>query len=104
MKLRKTPKRTCIACHASDDKRGLTRFVRMADGTVSFDDTGRAPGRGAYLCKNLDCFETARQRRRFDAALKVRLNEDDYDRLKRDFAEAQAKEGSGKESDAHGRH
>jgi predicted RNA-binding protein YlxR (DUF448 family) len=39
------------------------------------------------LCAKPECFETARQRRRLDAALKVTLQDDDYARLRRDFDE-----------------
>jgi predicted RNA-binding protein YlxR (DUF448 family) len=54
---------------------------------VIVDPTGKANGRGAYLCAKPECFETARQRRRLDAALKVTLQDDDYARLRRDFDE-----------------
>jgi predicted RNA-binding protein YlxR (DUF448 family) len=63
------------------------RIVRTPDGHVVLDPTGKANGRGAYLCAKPECFEVARQRRRLDAALKVNLKDDDYDRLRRDFDE-----------------
>jgi uncharacterized protein len=85
MKVRKVPTRTCIACRASDAKRGFIRIVRTPDGHVVVDPTGKANGRGAYLCANPECFTVARQRRRLDSALKVNLQDDDYDRLQRDF-------------------
>ena len=55
--------------------------------TWSSTRPGKANGRGAYLCATPECFETARQRRRLDSALKVSLKDDDYDRLRRDFDE-----------------
>jgi predicted RNA-binding protein YlxR (DUF448 family) len=58
------------------------------------DPTGKANGRGAYLCADVDCFEMARKRRRLDSALRVSLKEDDYTRLKRDFDEILIKQGS----------
>ncbi|NTW27869.1 MAG: YlxR family protein [Coriobacteriia bacterium] len=84
---RKVPTRTCVACRESDDKRGLVRVVRTPDGHVEIDPTGKANGRGAYLCATPECFTTARQRRRLDSTLKVNLKDDDYDRLRRDFDE-----------------
>ena len=87
MKQRKAPTRTCIGCATSDDKRGFVRFVRTPDGHVEIDPTGKANGRGAYLCAEPDCFETARKRRRLDSALRVSLRDDDYARLRRDFDE-----------------
>lgn len=87
MRPRKVPTRTCVACRVSDDKRGLVRIVRTPDGHVVVDPSGKANGRGAYLCATRECFLVARQRRRLDSALKVTLKDDDYDRLQRDFDE-----------------
>jgi predicted RNA-binding protein YlxR (DUF448 family) len=87
MKPRKVSNRTCVACRCADEKRWFIRFVRTPDGHVIVDPTGKANGRGAYLCAKPECFEVARQRRRLDAALKVTLQDDDYDRLRRDFGE-----------------
>jgi uncharacterized protein len=87
MKPRKVSNRTCIACRAADEKRWFVRIVRMPDGHVVVDPSGKANGRGAYLCAKPECFDVARQRRRLDTALKVNLRDDDYDRLRRDFDE-----------------
>jgi predicted RNA-binding protein YlxR (DUF448 family) len=51
------PQRTCIACHQVKPKRQLVRVVRALDGTVGVDETGKARGRGAYLCRNRTCWE-----------------------------------------------
>jgi len=87
MKPRKVSTRTCVACRCSDEKRGFVRVVRTPDGHVVVDPTGKANGRGAYLCASPECFQIARQRRRLDSALRVTLQDDDYDRLQRDFDE-----------------
>ena len=85
MKPRKVPTRTCTGCATSSDKRTFVRIVRTPEGHVEVDPTGKANGRGAYLCAEPDCFEMARKRRRIDSALRVSLQEDDYTRLRRDF-------------------
>jgi predicted RNA-binding protein YlxR (DUF448 family) len=82
MRPRKPPIRTCTGCAATSDKRGFVRFVRMPDGTVDLDPTGKASGRGAYVCERLDCFETAVRKRKLASALRVNLKEDDTDRLR----------------------
>jgi uncharacterized protein len=87
MKPRKVSNRTCVACRASDEKRWFVRIARTPDGHVIVDPSGKANGRGAYLCAKPECFDVARQRRRLDSALKVNLKDDDYDRLRRDFDE-----------------
>ena len=84
----KPPIRTCVACRTSSDKRELIRIVRTPDGHVEVDPRGKANGRGAYLCASEECFESARQRRKLDAALKIGLQEDDYDRLRRELGAA----------------
>jgi predicted RNA-binding protein YlxR (DUF448 family) len=51
------PQRTCIACRQVKPKRQLVRVVRALDGTVGVDETGKASGRGAYLCRSRTCWE-----------------------------------------------
>ena len=49
------PMRTCAACRQVRPKRSLTRVVRIADGTVAIDPTGKLAGRGTYICDATDC-------------------------------------------------
>lgn len=79
------PQRTCIGCQETSNKKLFVRFVRSPEGVVDYDSTGKANGRGAYVCPQTDCFDTACKRRAFDRALKVSLNADDYDRLRMQF-------------------
>jgi uncharacterized protein len=65
------PQRTCVVCRSTTAKRALHRIVRSPVGTVGYDPTGKAPGRGAYLCGQLGCLETAVRRRSIQRALKV---------------------------------
>ena len=53
------PQRTCIVCRQKFDKRRLTRIVRTADEGVIVDFTGKRNGRGAYLCDQASCWDTA---------------------------------------------
>lgn len=77
-KVKHIPQRTCIACRRSDAKRGLIRLVRDAEGRVSVDPAGKRAGRGAYLCHELACWETAIKRRAIERALKLeQLHPDD---------------------------
>lgn len=89
-KSRKVPTRTCIACRTATDKREFVRIVRTPEGHVHVDPTGKANGRGAYLCSDPNCFETAALRRRLDSALNVKLQDDDYRRLRREFEDSLA--------------
>ena len=85
MKPRKTPLRTCVACGRSTEKRDLVRFVRTAEGETRVDPSGKASGRGAYVCADASCFEKAISRRRLAPALRVTLGEEDVERLRHEF-------------------
>ena len=65
------PQRTCVVCRSTTAKRALHRIVRSPSGAVTYDPTGKAPGRGAYLCGQPACLETALKRRSLQRALKV---------------------------------
>lgn len=88
VKARQTPLRTCIGCGTGSDKKALVRIVRTPEGDVAVDPTGKANGRGAYICASTDCFDAALRRKRLDSALRVRLNEEELDRLRREFDSA----------------
>lgn len=77
--------RTCAACGRSGTKAGLVRFVRLADGGVALDPSGRLPGRGAYLCPERACFEAARKRRALERALRISIDGEAYGRLEAEF-------------------
>ena len=65
------PRRTCVVCRSTTAKRTLHRIVRSPAGTVTYDPTGKAAGRGAYLCGQPDCLDLAVRRRSIQRALKV---------------------------------
>ena len=48
-----------MACRTVRAKRELLRVVRSPDGAVGIDPTGRANGRGAYVCRAAECIDTA---------------------------------------------
>jgi uncharacterized protein len=54
------PQRTCAVCRSVRAKRSMTRLVRDADGSVRLDPTGRAAGRGTYICEDAACREPLR--------------------------------------------
>lgn len=90
-KAKKKPLRTCIACGLTSDKTDLIRFVRSSDGIVSIDETGKAPGRGAYLCASEACFHVALRKRSLSRALRVMLDEGQLSSLERSFNETCAR-------------
>lgn len=80
-------RRSCIACGRVAGKGELCRIVRGQNGAVMVDETGRVPGRGAYVC-SIGCFDTACKTKKLDRALRMTLGSDDYERIAGDVAKA----------------
>lgn len=70
---RRYPTRTCVACRTERQKRELVRVVRAPDGSVDLDRTGKAAGRGAYLCADGSCWSNALKKKSIERALSVTL-------------------------------
>ena len=75
MKTRKIPMRMCVGCREMKEKRSLLRVVKSPEGAISFDRVGKAPGRGAYVCKSKSCLERAVKARQLERALETRIDE-----------------------------
>ena len=71
-----------MACRTARQKRELVRVVRTPDGRVLLDETGRLPGRGAYLCADGSCWRTALDKGTVQRALGVPLPEELRDWLR----------------------
>jgi uncharacterized protein len=78
---RRQPQRMCVGCRSKTEKRALFRVVRSPEGRVTFDRTGRAPGRGAYVHSSSECLKLAFRRGAIARALHVSLGETEAARL-----------------------
>ena len=81
MRTKHQPLRTCVACRQAKPKRELTRIVRTPEGQIMVDPTGKANGRGAYLCSDRACWERAIKRRVLNHALKTEVDAEGTQRL-----------------------
>ena len=86
-KVKKKPERRCAGCSEHREKNELIRVVRSPDGHVSLDFTGKASGRGVYICRDAACLKKARKARRFETSLKVEIPTEVYERLERELEE-----------------
>ena len=86
MKERKTPIRLCVACRQPMPKKELLRIVRDKEGVVSVDVTGKSSGRGAYICKNLECLRKAQKARKLERAFSCRIDDSVYAQLEAELA------------------
>ena len=68
----------CLGCQEMKPKRELLRVVKNKENEVSVDFTGKKSGRGAYICKQISCFDKARKGKRFERAFELSLSEEIY--------------------------
>ena len=73
---KKVPQRKCLGCMESFSKKELVRVVRLPDGNVEMDLTGKKSGRGAYICKNKTCLKKAIKSKRIQNNLEVEISEE----------------------------
>ena len=78
---RHVPRRSCVSCRRKDTKRGLIRLVRTSAGRVAVDPSGRADGRGAYLCAATGCWDSALAGSALSGALRVSIAAEDLAKL-----------------------
>lgn len=81
MKQRKVPLRKCTGCQEMKDKRELIRIVRNDAGEFSLDRTGKKPGRGAYICPNVQCLEKAQKSKGLERSFKAAVPKEVYEQL-----------------------
>ena len=86
MKVRKIPMRLCTGCGQSFSKKELIRIVRTPEGEVKLDVSGKAPGRGAYICKSAECLKKARKNKRMDRSFETKIPDEVFDGLEKKLA------------------
>lgn len=81
MKKNKIPMRRCIGCMESKPKQELLR-IACYEGVLTVDLTGRAKGRGVYLCRSSrDCLEKARKKKALQRNFTENLTQSEIDRV-----------------------
>lgn len=73
--------RMCIVCREHSDKKELLRIVKNKEGQIFVDKTGKANGRGAYICKDKNCFEKLKKTRGLNRAFKCEIPNEVYDKI-----------------------
>ena len=85
MKVKKVPLRKCLGCNEMKPKKELIRVVHNAEVITSLDTTGRAHGRGAYICKSKECFEKAKKTNSFNRAFQANIPQEVYENLSKEL-------------------
>ncbi len=76
-----TPQRTCVACRKVKTKQELVRLVRVSDGSVEVDTSGKKAGRGAYLCWSQGCWEVGLRGSQLERVLRTTFIQDNREQL-----------------------
>ena len=80
-KKRKIPMRMCVGCREMKPKAELMRVVKPAEGDCAIDRTGKASGRGAYVCENAECLKKAQKTRALERALEAKIDDAVFEQL-----------------------
>ena len=73
--------RMCIVCRGLFNKKDLHRVVRTPAGEVLFDPTGKAAGRGAYICSDPECWKKCAKNHLLNKSFKTNVPQEAYDAL-----------------------
>ncbi len=81
---KKVPMRTCIACRQPFGKKELVRIVKSGD-EIFLDVTGKANGRGAYVCTNPECVKKLKKNKLLNKAFSCNVEDAVYDKITEAF-------------------
>ncbi len=83
---KKIPMRTCCGCGEMKPKKELIRVVKTPKGDILLDFTGKKSGRGAYICRNIQCLEIAKKTRKFERSFSYAVSDELYEVMKNELA------------------
>lgn len=83
--VKKIPQRQCVGCGESKDKKSMMRVIKNSENEILLDDTGKKNGRGAYICKSMDCFLKAVKNKGLERSLKTQIPSQVYDELSKEM-------------------
>lgn len=83
MKTRKIPLRTCVVTKEQLPKQELLRIVRTNNGEIFVDETGKMNGRGAYIKKNIEVLEKAKQSKILEKRLEIKIDDSVYEEIRK---------------------
>ena len=80
--MKKQPERTCMGCNEKKEKKDLIRIVKNKENEINIDKTGKLPGRGAYICNNIECFEKLKKSKGLEKVFEMKISEEIYEKLR----------------------
>lgn len=82
---KKIPMRQCVGCGEMKSKKEMLRILKTPEDKIVLDVTGKQNGRGAYICRNKECFELARKSKGLERSFKRTVGTQVYDELLEEF-------------------
>ena len=89
MSMKKIPMRMCTGCHEMKPKKELIRVVKTPEGEIKVDFTGKLNGRGAYICKNAECFDKAQKQKALARAFECQITDEVYAELIKEISKGE---------------
>lgn len=83
----KIPMRQCTGCRKMKNKKEMMRVLRTPENEIILDATGRKNGRGAYICRSMECLDKAVKNHGLERSLKTGIPQEVYEDLKKEFEE-----------------
>jgi predicted RNA-binding protein YlxR (DUF448 family) len=87
---KKIPLRQCVGCNEMKGKKDMMRVLKTAEDEICLDVTGKKNGRGAYVCRNMECLKKARKTKGLERSFKMTIPNEIYDILEREFENLEA--------------
>ena len=90
--MKKIVQRTCMGCNLKKEKKELIRLVFNKNGEMFVDRTGKAEGRGAYICDDIKCLEKAIKTKRLERVFETKIDDKLYENIRGVIIEREFKE------------
>ena len=87
---KKIPMRKCVGCGEMKPKKELMRILRTESGEFIVDAAGKKNGRGAYICRSVECFRQAVRSKGLERSCKQEIPQEVYDKLEKEMGEIEA--------------
>lgn len=85
LKTKKIPLRQCIACRELKPKKEMLRIVKNKEGAIFLDFSGKAQGRGAYICDDENCIKKLRKQRLINKVFSCEVDESVYSAIEEEY-------------------
>ncbi|MCQ2485960.1 MAG: YlxR family protein [Clostridia bacterium] len=82
---KKIPLRKCTGCGEMKPKKELVRVVKTPEDEILIDLTGRKNGRGAYICRDVECLKKARKAKRIEKSFQCNIPDEVYDKMEQEL-------------------